>query len=1170
MTRRHTLAAMLAVAIGSSAGTSLAAGQAMPTDGPITLPLVATTTTLAVTPGPSVFGRPVIATATVTPAAAPGKVTFYDGTTVLGTRPLANGQASFTTSLLAAGTRRLRAIYIAEGRYYRSQSAAVPHVVDAAPQDEFRQPVQFDLQSNPSSLAAGDFNLNGRADLVATHRDGFATLMVGTGTGSFSPILAYPTGAYACGVAVADIDGDSFQDWVIANYSIGAVSVMRGLPGTFLSPVRYGVGAGPCYVATGDFNNDGRVDLATANRGGNSVSLLIGKAGGTFQPQVEFPAGDEPTGLIVADFNNDGRADLAVANSTNAATVSVLLGNGNGTFATSVAFETSSWPSSVATADFNADGNADLAVSDYYGGASVLLGTGTGSFAPEVRYPGVGTSQVDVGDVNGDGRIDVISTGNDMLWVLVGNGDGTFQPAVGYPAGDGAWAMAIADFNGDGGTDVAVANADGVSILIGLVIRSTTSLVSSLNPSIFGRQVTVQANVSPTTATGTVSFYEGATLLGTTTLNTGQALLTTIMLPPGTHAIRAVYLGDAVHGPSQSATLVQRVDAVPQDGLQTAVPFGGSSARAVAIGDFNDDGRADVAAVFSAFDSVTLLRGAGTGAFSPITQFAAGGPPCDVAVADVNHDGRTDVVTANYLANTVSVLRGGFPGSLLAPVTYPVGEHPCALGLGDFNNDGRIDIVVAAHSGDNLSLLLGRGDGTFQDAVHWSAGYGPREIAVDDFDGDGRLDLAVANSVELGVGVLAGNGDGTFQAATRQNTGAFPWSIASADVNADGRPDLLLAYQNSRGVGVLLGTAGGFAAEVRYPAGMSPRVTVGDVNGDGRTDIIASDHDMDAVHVLTGNGNGTFQPPVSYPVGANPWDAAPADFNGDGRTDLAVATNRGVEILRGALGTRVTLTTAPAGRTVVVDGTTYTTPQVFLWNPGTAHVIATTSPQPGDTGTRFVFAGWSDGGGISHSVTAGTAPATYTATFSTEHLLTATVTPFGGASISVTPASSSGYYPAGTSVQLRVIPTFGWGFAYWNASPTSRENPRTIVMNAPAFMSAHVEMLPVLNGTVAAKSGFTHARVWTITLSNYGSGTATNAMLTGLTLTQTFGIPCTPVVTAPAFPVALGNIGAVSRSANITIDFSGCGKTSRFTATISFSSNDGRVTGSIVRHDQSP
>ena len=214
MMRRHTLAAVLAVAILSPAAEQAQGGQF---DGS-QLPLVPTTTTLAVTPGPSVFGQPVIATATVAPAAAPGKVTFYDGTTVLGTRPLANGQASFTTSLLAAGTRRLRAIYIAEGRYYRSQSAAVTHVVDAAPQDEFRQPVQFDLQANPHSIAVGDFNLNGRADLVALDQQGSATLMVGTGTGSFSPILAYPAGLTKCGVAVADIDGDSFQDWVICAF----------------------------------------------------------------------------------------------------------------------------------------------------------------------------------------------------------------------------------------------------------------------------------------------------------------------------------------------------------------------------------------------------------------------------------------------------------------------------------------------------------------------------------------------------------------------------------------------------------------------------------------------------------------------------------------------------------------------------------------------------------------------------------------------------------------------------------------------------------------------------------------------------------------------------------------------------------------------------------------
>ncbi|MGH9720500.1 MAG: beta strand repeat-containing protein, partial [Bryobacteraceae bacterium] len=109
---------------------------------------------------------------------------------------------------------------------------------------------------------------------------------------------------------------------------------------------------------------------------------------------------------------------------------------------------------------------------------------------------------------------------------------------------------------------------------------------------------------------------------------------------------------------------------------------------------------------------------------------------------------------------------------------------------------------------------------------------------------------------------------------------------------------------------------------------------------------------------------------------------------------------------------------------------------------------------------------------------------------------------------------------------------------------------------------------PALSGNITAKSGPSNARVWTVRIDNAGPGTAVNAQINGLTLTQTFGVACTPVVSAP-FPLALGSINpAAFATGNITIDFTGCAVNARFTATVPFSSNSGAVTGTIIRYNQ--
>jgi Putative Ig domain/Divergent InlB B-repeat domain len=148
----------------------------------------------------------------------------------------------------------------------------------------------------------------------------------------------------------------------------------------------------------------------------------------------------------------------------------------------------------------------------------------------------------------------------------------------------------------------------------------------------------------------------------------------------------------------------------------------------------------------------------------------------------------------------------------------------------------------------------------------------------------------------------------------------------------------------------------------------------------------------------------------------------------------------------------ITITSAPAGRKVTVDGTTYTTAHTFSWVPGSTHTLAVSSPQ--GTGTRYVFANWSDGGAESHAITVPSAAATYTASFTTQYLLTTHVTPSGGGTISLSPASDDGYYNAGTSVQITATPAGSHEFSAFTGGLTGSTNPQSVVMSAPLTVTA--------------------------------------------------------------------------------------------------------------------
>ncbi len=342
----------------------------------------------------------------------------------------------------------------------------------------------------------------------------------------------------------------------------------------------------------------------------------------------------------------------------------------------------------------------------------------------------------------------------------------------------------------------------------------------------------------------------------------------------------------------------------------------GLSPNSVTVGDFNGDGKADLAATIRENNTVSILLGNGKGGFTPKTDFVVGSSSYPVTVGDFNGDGKTDLATVNYGSNTVSVLLGNGEGGFAAKTDFVVGLQPHFVAVGDFNGDGKADLATASTTDNTLSVLLGNGEGGFTAKTDFAVGLPPYPVAVGDFNGDGKVDLVTVNygnsqpvvvnndgtvsdditaSINSTVSVLLGNGDGSFGPKTDFAVGIHPLSVTVGDFNGDGKVDLATANTSLSTVSILLGDGeGSFASKTDFATGAFPySITVGDFNGDGKADLATANYLSNTVSVLLGNGEGGFAPPTYFGAGLHPHSVKVGDFNGDGEADLVAALESG-------------------------------------------------------------------------------------------------------------------------------------------------------------------------------------------------------------------------------------------------------------------------------------
>lgn len=719
---------------------------------------------------------------------------------------------------------------------------------------------------------------DGNLDVLTLNRNQQVPVFFGRGDGRFAVGHTTTVGVVPAAFALGDFTGDGILDLVVANESQGTVAFHRGAatgPPWAASGPSIAAGAVPVALLAADVNRDGKLDVVAVDEGlsgQGAIVVLLGNGDGTFLSGGAFPTGSFSAAGAVGNFDNDLFPDVAVANA-GANSVTIMRNDGAGGFSVAQTKTVGAGPTSIAAGLIDGDDRLDLAVANADGDSvSVLLGRGGAQFDSATTFSagseGSAPASLALADVNGDGRLDVLTANRvtSDVSVLLGNGTGSLGRPRAFVSDEQPEAVAAGDLNGDGLDDAVAVNSAG----------------------------------PPPTMAVLLALPDGSGAL------TG---VEDVLVLPNPMALAGVDaddsgIADVVAGPSVAgAVAAQLALAEPTGGFAAPLDLPGAGGAVAAVqGDFNGDGSGDLAVANKLTDSVSVFLRVGIAQFGALVSTAVGSGVAGVSAGDWNRDGRSDLAVIRQIpssAGEVDILLANGDGTFMAAAPLVAGPSPTGIDRGDFNNDGRLDLVASNQGSGTLSVWIGAGNGTFGSPSAVVVTGGPRAVVVGDFDRDGFDDLAtLVQTPSSQLGVFFGDGTGSFGVgpARALPSGGVGAALAARDLTGDLVADLTVADQvnNAAVVFVAPGDRTTFRDIQGYPVSRGPMsAALGDFDGDGRYDGAVANQLAASASVLTNIR------------------ATPA-LRGDGNTDGRVTAADVVAVFR-------ELPENPTGRVEAID-----------------------------------------------------------------------------------------------------------------------------------------------------------------------------------------------------------------------------------------------------------